>query len=173
MHKAKGREFDNVFMLLESFNAATDEAKRLLYVAMTRAKQNLTIHLNSGLFDNFTAENLERKIDDHAYVQANEITMHLGMEDIWLDYFIDRQHLISQLKSGEVVLLDGAGCSTTKGHSILRFSKHFVSKIQELKVKSYEPKSVKVNFIVYWLKEGAEQEVMVVLPEVVFQRNSE
>ena len=49
IHKAKGKEFDNVFLMLEDFDPATDEAKRLLYVAMTRAKRKLTIHLNSDL----------------------------------------------------------------------------------------------------------------------------
>jgi len=27
-----------------------------------------------------------------------------------------------------------------------------------------------VNFIVYWLKEGAQEETLIVLPEVVFER---
>src|SRR5690606_34877435 len=40
IHKAKGKEFDHVFLMLENFNLATDEAKRQVYVAMTRAKQN-------------------------------------------------------------------------------------------------------------------------------------
>src|SRR5690606_16746541 len=46
VHKAKGKEFNNVFLLLDKFDAREDEKKRQLYVAMTRAKQNLTIHLN-------------------------------------------------------------------------------------------------------------------------------
>ncbi len=63
IHKAKGKEFDNVFIMLENFNPATDEAKRQLYVAMTRAKRNLTIHLNGNYLDNLTTENLERVED--------------------------------------------------------------------------------------------------------------
>jgi ATP-dependent DNA helicase RecQ len=38
-------------MMLENYNSSTDESKRLLYVAMTRAKTNLTIHLNSNFLD--------------------------------------------------------------------------------------------------------------------------
>ena len=53
IHKAKGKEFDNVFLMLENFNIDTDEAKRLLYVAMTRAKQNLIVHSNADYFDRF------------------------------------------------------------------------------------------------------------------------
>jgi ATP-dependent DNA helicase RecQ len=72
IHKAKGKEFDNVFIMLENFNPATDEAKRQLYVAMTRAKRNLTIHLNGNYLDNITAENLERVEDEkHIYRQVS------------------------------------------------------------------------------------------------------
>ncbi|WP_302048679.1 3'-5' exonuclease [Desulfosporosinus nitroreducens] len=46
IHKAKGRKFDNVFLMLDQFNLRTEEAIRPLYVAMTRAKRNLTIHYN-------------------------------------------------------------------------------------------------------------------------------
>ena len=39
-----------------------------------------------------------------------------------------------------------------------------------MKEKNYELKSASVNFIVYWLKEGAEQEVKVILPELYFEK---
>jgi len=55
IHKAKGKEFDNVYLMLDNFNPSTDEARRQLYVAMTRAKQNLTVHLNSNFLDHLSA----------------------------------------------------------------------------------------------------------------------
>jgi superfamily I DNA/RNA helicase len=94
IHKAKGKEFDNVFVLLDNYNAATDEAKRQLYVAMTRAKRNLTIHLNTALFDNFSVENLEYFKDTIPYEPPKQLVMHLTFKDIWLDYFAYRQHII-------------------------------------------------------------------------------
>lgn len=39
-----------------------------------------------------------------------------------------------------------------------------------MKEKNYQLKSAKVNFIIYWLKEGAEQEVKIILPEVYFEK---
>ena len=172
MHKAKGKEFDNVFLLLENYNATTDEDKhkRLLYVAMTRAKINLTIHLNSNTFDNITTENLERIEDNKIYLPPDELVMHLSFKDVWLDYFISRQCLISQLKSGDDLVIKECECLNAKGESVLKFSKQFVEQIEEMKIKNYELKSAKVNFIVYWKKEEPEQEVKIILPEIYFKR---
>ncbi len=170
IHKAKGKEFDNVFIMLENFNPTTDEAKRQLYVAMTRAKRNLTIHLNGNYLDNITAENLERVEDRQIHLPPNEIAMQLSFKDIWLDYFITRQHLISQLTSGESLAISGDECTTAKGQSVLKFSKQFLNMIEIQKQKGYNLKQVKVNFIVYWKKENTEHEVKIILPEVYFER---
>ena len=71
-----------------NFNPSTDEANRQLYVAMTRAKENLTIHLNSSYLDNLSIENMER-LDDKNITYPNELAMHLTFKDVWLDYFIN------------------------------------------------------------------------------------
>ena len=63
MHKAKGREFDNLFIMLDRFDVSQDE-KRLRIVAMTRAKQNLTIHTNGNYLDNIQAEGLVSIVDE-------------------------------------------------------------------------------------------------------------
>lgn len=170
IHKAKGKEFDNVFLMLENFNPATDEARRQLYVAMTRAKQNLTVHLNSNFLDNLTAENLEQFDDKEIYLPPNEMAMHLTFKDVWLDYFINRQHLVSQLISGDALTLRGDECLNLKGQSVLKFSHQFVRQIKSMKERKYELRSAKVNFIVYWLKEGTEQEVKIILPELYFEK---
>jgi ATP-dependent DNA helicase RecQ len=38
-----------------------------------------------------------------------------------------------------------------------------------MKSKHYELKSAKVNFILHWLKEGASQDVKIILPELYFE----
>src|SRR5690554_5104794 len=134
--------------MLENFNPATDEAKRLLYVAMTRAKRNFTIHLNSNFLDNIAAENLERIENRENQLPPNELAMYLSLKDVWLDYFITRQNLISQLTSGDTLTLNGDECLNKYGKSVLKFSKQFVGQIENMKAKNYELKSAKVNFIV-------------------------
>ncbi|GAB1450009.1 hypothetical protein MASR2M47_00650 [Draconibacterium sp.] len=46
----------------------------------------------------------------------------------------------------------------------------FVNQIEAMKQRNYELKTAKVNFIVYWLKEGAEHEVKIILPELYFEK---
>jgi ATP-dependent DNA helicase RecQ len=171
IHKAKGKEFDNVFLLLENFNIATNEAKRQLYVAMTRAKQNLTIHLNSNFLDDIFAENMERMEDLEMHSPPSEIVMHLTYKDVWLDYFINKQYIISQLISGDILVFNGDGCLNSKGQSVLKFSQQFIKQIENMKVKNYTLKSAKVNFIVYWLKEEISQEIKIILPELYFEKD--
>jgi len=171
IHKAKGKEFDNVFLMLEDFNPSTDEANRQLYVAMTRAKQNLTIHLNSNYLDNLSVENMERLEDKNTYLPPNELAMHLTYKDVWLDYFINKQYLVSQLTSGDTLTLNGDECLNSKGQSVLKFSTHFTHQIESMKQRNYELISAKVNYVVYWLKEGAEHEVKIILPELHFEKS--
>ncbi len=171
IHKAKGKEFDHVVLLLDNYKMESDESKRLLYVAMTRAKQQLTIHHNSKLLDSLrSVENLELQVDFDTYEQPSEITLHPGFKDVWLSYFISRQYIVEQLRSGDSLKLTDNGCSSHHGKEILKFSKSFLAEIEELKSKGYQPKSAKVNFVVYWQKEGEEKEILIVLPELEFEK---
>jgi ATP-dependent DNA helicase RecQ len=171
IHKAKGKEFDNVFLVVENFNPVTDEAKRQLYVAMTRAKKNLTVHLNSNFLDNLSAENLERSEDNKIYLPSTEIAMHLTYKDVWLDYFINRQHLISQLVSGDQLTIDGDQCLNASGQPVIKFSLRYQTEIETMRRKNYQLKSAKVNYVLYWLKDGTEKEIKIILPELYFQKS--
>ncbi len=171
IHKAKGKEFDNVFIMLENFKYHMDEKKRQLYVGMTRAKNNLTIHLNSNFFDNFRTDNLELVFSQKKHLQPKSLAMHLSMKDVWLDYFTNRQDLISQLTSGDVLTLRGNECFDKNGRSVLRFSRQFANQIDSKKANNYIQKIATVNFIVYWKNENFEKEIKVVLPELYFERD--
>ncbi len=170
IHKAKGKEFDNVFLMLENFNPSTDDAKRLLYVAMTRAKRNLTLHLNSGFLDHFSVQNLERVVDKEMHLPPKELAMHLAHKDVWLSYFIRRQYLVTQFVSGDKLYLNGHECLNSKGRVVLKFSRQFISQIESWEAKNYVLKSAKINFIVYWQIEGKEDEVKIILPELYFEK---
>lgn len=171
IHKAKGKEFDNVFLILENVNTTTDEAKRQLYVAMTRAKQNLTIHHNSNLFEHYRAEGLEYIENGDTHQPPAELAMHLSFKDVWLDYFIGRQNAVEQLISGDDLTLHDNVCRDKSGRTVLKFSKQFTRQLEIMKAKNYRLKSAKVNFIVYWTKDEIGEEIKIVLPELYFERN--
>lgn len=50
IHKAKGREFDDVYMLVDGDYTLTNALMRRLYVGMTRARNSLFIYSNSKYF---------------------------------------------------------------------------------------------------------------------------
>lgn len=167
IHKAKGKEFDNVILLLENFDANAN--KRELYVAMTRAKRNLTIHLNGNYLDKLTAEGLERAQNKDTFQPPNVLALHLSHEDINLGYFEFVQNQVSKLTSGDVITITDQGCKNEKGELVLKFSRKFLKKISEIKEDGFELKEGRVNFIVHW-KNDRKIEVKIVLPELHFEK---
>ncbi len=170
IHKAKGKEFDNVFILLENFNASTDVAKRQLYVAMTRAKQNLVLHFNGNYLDNISAENQLWVEDGNEYLPPSQLAMHLTHEDINLGYFEYVQHRLNSIMSGDDLIISGDGCVNSNGKWILKFSKKFIEVLHSQLVKGYQLTNAKVNFVVYWKKPDQDQEIKIVLPELIFEK---
>ncbi|MEC4049128.1 RecQ family ATP-dependent DNA helicase [Flavobacterium sp. SUN046] len=170
-HKAKGKEFDNVILLLENFDPKTDEKKRQLYVAMTRAKQNLTIHLNGNYLDNLKTEGLETIVNNDTFQPPNKLVLHLSHRDLYLGYFEYVQHRLNGLISGDSIIVCDEGCKNNKGELILKFSKLCLDKISENKQKGFILKEAKINFIVYWTNDEKKIEVKIILPELLFQKN--
>lgn len=172
IHKAKGKEFDNIFLLLNGTEMPTDEKKRDIYVAITRAKQNLSIHLNGHYLDD-TAKGLASfHTDCTLYSPPTHLSFLLTHKDLWLDFSTSRycQHSIDNLRSGMSLLITTNGCTDISGNEILRFSKKFKHTLDELSIKGYHPNEVHINFIVYWMKQEDKTEAKIVLPEIIMER---
>jgi ATP-dependent DNA helicase RecQ len=162
-----------VFLLLDNFDLTTDEKKRLLYVAMTRAKQHLTIHLNAPFMDDMAAQNLER-IDNHEQQSPpDQLVMQLNHKDIWLDYFMGRQQEIIQLKSGDGLTVRGNRCLDKNGIPVLQFSKSFSNTLEKCRQSGYMPVRAAVNYIVFWQKEDSEKEIRIILPELFLEKENQ
>ena len=170
IHKAKGREFDNVFLMLDHFDPGTQEAKRQLYVALTRARNNLTLYDNGNYLNFIKAEAMQVVVDSQTYLPPQELVMQLSHRDVQLDFFLYCRHLVKDLQSGEFLGVDGKGCYNTKGQAVLKFSRQFLQQIEGMRQKNYVPKTAKIRFIVYWKKENTEVEVRIVLPELYFEK---
>lgn len=172
IHKAKGKEFDNVFLLLTNIESLSDEKKREVYVAITRAKQNLSIHTNGHYLSNIANGLAEYRINSNTYPAPQSLCYTLTHRDLWLDFFIDShcQAAINTLKSGMSLRLTEKGCTDFSNNEILRFSKKFKDILNELIQKDYKLEKASVNFVVYWEKQEDKKEAKIVLPKVVFKK---
>ena len=170
IHKAKGKEFDHVFLMLDNFNPTTDETKRQLYVAMTRAKQNLTIHLNGDYLNGIATTNMERIEDWRSYSPPSQLAMHLTHKDVNLGYFEYVQKRIKSIQSGDILTCTSEGCTNSNGDLVLKFSGKFAETIKTHESNEYKLNKAKANFVLFWKKPDEEQEFQIILPEVIFER---
>lgn len=170
MHKAKGKEFDNVFMMLTNYNGSSDEDKRLLYVAMTRAKQRLNIYFNGDHFNGITTDGLERKRIQGGYLPLSEMVMHLTHKDVNLGYFKYVQKHMASMVCGDSLVKAEEGWANQDGKLILKVSRQFNEKLIAIEKSGFILKEVNIGFILYWKGEDATEEVKIILPELYFSK---
>lgn len=178
MHKAKGREFDNVFVLLDEQPMARDEDKRLLYVACTRAKQRLVVHTLQPFATGFTEPSLKRVADGAQHPWPEELVFVAGMKDVNLGSCGYNQHRIKRLSTGAELapcshdFANGPapGLGTNEGPVVL-FSRKFRSEvIERLAERGYQVSGGSVGYLVEWYEEEKGRNIEVVLPRVVFRK---
>ncbi len=173
IHKAKGKEFDNVFIMLNRFNLDEESKKRELYVAMTRAKSNLLIHLNNNILDGLTVDNLTIETETRKYDLPEVIVLQATHRDVWLDSFMGnyKQNSIKNLLCGDEIFWANGTCCNVTGKELFKFSKAFAAKIKEQQNKGYIIETIKISFMVCWQKETTRQEILIVLPEIYLRRS--
>ena len=172
MHKAKGREFDNVYLMLDHFIPDNDEKRRLLYVAMTRAKSRLEVHYNDDYLDKFQAENVMRISNNINYPDPDEITVQLTHKDIQLSYFFYIQRRVQPLNSSDSLKVAEEGCLNKEGELVLKFSAHMKQQISKLQELGYKASVAKVAYMVYWYCKEEKEKVLIILPEITFIREN-
>ena len=174
IHKAKGKEFDNIYLMLNRLQLNDDSGRRGLYVAMTRAKNNLTIHLNNHILDNVLTKDIQFLKDNTTYPPQEHVVLQLSHKDVWLGFFNGRyrQNLIKHLQSGDALIVEDNTCYNKNRKEILKFSKSFVKKLEELKSRGYTVKDAVVHFILFWTHEETDKEIKIVLPEIRMVKNT-
>ncbi|MBN8682400.1 MAG: RecQ family ATP-dependent DNA helicase [Chitinophagales bacterium] len=172
IHKAKGREFEHVFILLNDIDDSNDVAKRQIYVALTRAQKSLVIHTNTEAFNHIHLPDMQRIENSGIWQAPLKIAVQLTMRDINLGYFSYHQQRISALTSGQYLQIQSEGLSDSSGKLILKFSKKFHDQIDLYQRSGYAISEAKVNFIVYWTNKETEKEIKVVLPGLIFEKRS-
>jgi len=172
IHKAKGKEFDNVFLVLSGINEINQVNAREIYVALTRAKSALFIHYNGDALQFKRISEMKYERDTNSYPEPEYVSFFCNFKDVQLSVSRYYKGAISQLESGDTLLINQEGLTNNKSIPVVRFSKKFRDKISRLKDK-YEFHEAKVNFIVNWWNEEVKEEIEIVLPEVTFRRKKE
>jgi ATP-dependent DNA helicase RecQ len=166
IHKAKGKEFDNVFLVLDGFEIKEAESKRQLYVAITRAKSHLSIHYNGNYLQGFVTNNLTYTADRAAYAPPAYLSCVLTHKDVQLGYFTYVQRRMNGLQSGQTLAISEEGLCNHYGELVLKFSKSFQSLLNSHKANGYNLSCSNINYFVYWKDGDMEREVEIILPEL-------
>jgi ATP-dependent DNA helicase RecQ len=174
MHKSKGKEFDNVFILLNKFPLSSEEKKRVLYVTMTRAKNNLYIHTNTLSFPIRGIANLNYHKITVQFPAPDTLILQCSMKDVWLDYFKQPKikYNISKITAGSSLVPQAeklAIFQTTDHHNILWLSKKFEAKLNA-RLQNYTLHEATVRYIVVWYDEQEAKHYRIVLPEIILKK---
>lgn len=170
IHKSKGREFDNVYIMLNKTDDKTDEEKRKIYVGITRAKNALYIHYNNAIFDEIEADGVERETDTQDYPEPKELVMQLGIKDVFLDYFIGKKADVFKMKSGDELDIRGYYLYAN-GKKLVIPSKAFREKLSALSKRGYKPFASQICFIIEWKKRETGEIAAVILPEIRLRKS--
>jgi len=167
IHKSKGMEFNKVVLLIKN-NPKKDQDKRLYYVGMTRAKEELTI-IRHGI------KNLENRpyatymFDENEYSQHHKIATYvMGLNDIYLGYDYESHHPGLHLVAGMEVDIkkDKFGHLSLyyKQKKIGRFSKAFEKKIN-FSGGAYQ---CHIDYVVLWFDADKKKYVKHPLCKITF-----
>lgn len=180
MHKAKGKQFDNVFLLLDNFQIKKDADIRLLYVATTRAKSNLIIHDNRNIYNNISNDiTFTNEKDEKQYNAPEILELILSHKDVYLSGFkhVNVVRCIDDIKTGDSLVYGekqfannvGRGLNMLNGENILIFSREFIKTLEYYEAKGYSISGAKVEYIVFWYNEDIKREYKIVLPRLVLK----
>ena len=172
IHKAKGREFDTVYMLLDGEQVNNDEQIRKHYVGMTRAKQRLFIHCNTNVFNKIKTEGVDFRHDTGLYPLPDEITIPLTHKDVYLDYFKGKKKQILQLRSGQPLCFENGYLRLPSGEGVAFISNKMREELQNWNEKGYSVQSAQANFIVAWKGKEDSEEIAILLPELTLNKST-
>lgn len=147
IHKAKGREFDNVHLFIDNHDTTDPDNLRTTYVGLTRARHNLYIYENPVLG------------------QTN-IAIGLTLRDVWLDYFMERKSTILRLRSGDFLNYSNGYLITKNGECVASLSKAMRQQVDDLQQRGYIVDSTEVSYVLAWRPRDAQEEVAVCLANI-------
>ena len=154
IHKAKGREFDTVYLLSTIPDGRDVNDMRAYYVGLTRAKQNLFLVTNPP-------------------IEYSSISIALNMRDVWLDFFKGRKDMVLRLRSGDRLQYQDGYLLNDQGINIIALSASGKDKLKAWTDKGYEVTSAKVSYTLAWKPQDSETEYAVCLANIVLTKRDE
>lgn len=180
IHKSKGREFDDVYMLLSAQEAMDDALMRRYYVGMTRAKNRLFVHTDLSMKSKLNSldqcrdgesparagsrgfgglEVDRRSFDPRAYALPSEVVLSLTHKDVYLDFFKKVKREVLALQSGDPLVLQGVFlCNPATGLPVATLSSSMQKSLEAWSERGYSVRSASVRFVVAWRPKEAPKE---------------
>ena len=168
IHKAKGREFNDVYMLISDNHVKNSHLIRQYYVGITRAKNRLFIHTNGDYFNNLNASRYY--LDQKQYSIPEEIVLQLSHKDVNLGFFKERKQEIIALRGGNSLTYNDFMLYNSTGIPVAKLSLKMQKTLSEWKERGYKVKSASVRFVVAWKPKDAqknESETAVLLADLL------
>ena len=170
MHGAKGREFDRVDLVLKGYDFREDEKKRVVYVAMTRARNALTIHTDGTCFDGFAPIMSETVRVTGTSGEPERLLIPMTHRDVDLGWFKGKEERTMALRAGDRLTAEGKELRTSDGRTAARFSRAFQMRIGRLREKGYEISDARIRFVLAWKGKEEPKETAILLPEIEAER---
>ena len=152
IHKAKGREFDTVYLLSSIPDGRNVDDMRTYYVGLTRAKHNLYLVPNPP-------------------TEYSSVSIPLNMRDVWLDFFKGRKEIVLRLRSGDSLLFKDGFLLNQQGINIAALSASGKEKLKVLYNRGYEVTDAKVSYTLAWKPQNSEMEYAVCLANIILSKN--
>ncbi len=151
IHKAKGREFDTVYLVSPIPIEGDVNDMRAYYVGLTRAKRNL-----------YLVQSMPN--------QNASISLALDMHDVWLDYFKNNKSSVLRLQSGDDLLYKDGFLTDEHGYYIVALSNTGKEKLKTWFDMGYEVDSAKVSYILAWRPQDSKTDYAVCLANIILSK---
>ena len=151
IHKAKGREFDTVYLLSPVPDSRVVNDMRAYYVGLTRARQNLYLVTNPP-------------------AEYATISIALDMHDVILDFFKGRKEIVLQLRSGASLHYQDDYLLSEKGVNIAALSAQGKNKLKAWTDKGYVVTGARVSFTLAWKPMDSQVEYAVCLANITLDK---
>ena len=169
MHKAKGKEFDQVYLYLDRFKLETQADYRVLYVAMTRARNHLAIHTRQSWLNG--VHGLQPRMYDTPFEAPHELLIQLGLREIQLGYAKGMQDRLLKAVAGRPLQILKVGLfKEPLSGSVIQVSRKFEQHWQKLLNQGYRPVLAEVGYLVRWFDKEEQKSYRVALPQMRWEK---